>query len=185
MAPSIPQTRSPPQHTERNPSGLVEALDREAARMHAAHHLVRAREELVQSMHANGIIKQVPPVQGEENVDSDQSLQAQVQPQPQPRPRPRIPAQVQAQWRGQESQGLGISMGGDAAAGRNYHESSMGVDEGRLRQEREEAQQQRRVQVQQYYQKQHQGIRTEGCGKQVWERRDGDDDGAYGSERGG
>lgn len=182
MAPSIPQTQSSSQHPDTNPSGLVEALDREAARMHAANHLARARETLVHNIQASGILKQVPSVQGEENIDSDPVPQAQVQLQPQPRPRPRIPAQVQAQWRGQEMQGLGILMG-DGVTGENGHQSITASDEGRYRQEQEEAKQQRRVQVQQNYRQkqQQQGNGIEGPEKQGWERRD-EDDGAYGSE---
>ncbi|KAL8730400.1 MAG: hypothetical protein Q9181_004662, partial [Wetmoreana brouardii] len=40
-------------------SALLKALDREATRMHAANHLVRARNELLESMRDQGVEKQV------------------------------------------------------------------------------------------------------------------------------
>ncbi|KAL8926149.1 MAG: hypothetical protein Q9208_003052 [Pyrenodesmia sp. 3 TL-2023] len=46
--------------------GLVEALDREVARMAAANHLARARDELVKHMQATGMLKAVPPAQTEQ-----------------------------------------------------------------------------------------------------------------------
>ncbi|KAL9004168.1 MAG: hypothetical protein Q9188_003009 [Gyalolechia gomerana] len=174
MAPSVPLSTSRPQHQDTDPSGLVEALDREAARMHAANYLVRAREELVQNMQASGMVKQLCPAQGEEG-DSGlppqaQQAQAQAQGPPQvqaqPRPRSQIPPQVQAQWKGQETQGLGIAMG-DPAAGTNGHQSSTAYDGGEREHGNERQKQQRRAQVQQ-----QQGKQFEGYGKQGWELRD-------------
>lgn len=57
--------------------GLVEALDREAARMAAANHLARARDELVKHMQATGMLKAVPPAQTEQAEAREGSPQAE------------------------------------------------------------------------------------------------------------
>ncbi|KAL8906960.1 MAG: hypothetical protein Q9207_001714 [Kuettlingeria erythrocarpa] len=64
-------------------SGLAEALDREAARMAAANHLARARDELVKHMQATGMLKAVTPVQAEQTEAVERSPQADGQQQQQ------------------------------------------------------------------------------------------------------
>ncbi|KAI4205487.1 MAG: hypothetical protein LQ346_001441 [Caloplaca aetnensis] len=60
-------------------SGLAEALDREAARMAAANHLARARDELVKHMQATGMLKAVTPVQAEQAEAGEGQQQQQQQ----------------------------------------------------------------------------------------------------------
>ncbi|KAL8940657.1 MAG: hypothetical protein Q9211_002162 [Gyalolechia sp. 1 TL-2023] len=171
MAPPPSLPPSLPHHQDTDGSGLVEALDREAARMHAANYLARAREELVQNMQASRLAKQVPPGQGAEVGNGIPSLPAPAPAPvlPQPRPRPQIPAQVQAQWRGQEMQGLGIAMG-ESAAGANGRESR--ADDEQAGPERREEEQRRRRRAQGQAQQHLQGDKIVGSGEQDWERQD-------------
>ncbi len=106
-------------------NGLAEALDREAARMAAANHLARARDELVKHMQATGMLKAVTPVQTEQTEAGERLPQAEGQQQQQQKQQ-----ELGEVWPGGHGHGRGDEDLDELEAPQMEHESGNAVYQG-------------------------------------------------------